>query len=161
MPYIHPHSLQWKRTFEAESDHIHKQVTIEIDLIHIGSTAVPGLMAKDCIDILGVVSQFDDGFKLNESLAKMGYESRGEYGIEGRHYFVKYKPQKIHLHVFAVGNVNIEKHLLFVKTLEDSPDRIKEFNQLKLDLLNQFPDNPKQYQKHKSSFYQSILNHES
>ncbi len=55
---------------------------------HIGSTAVPGLVAKPILDLLAGLEPLDvaPGVAAMEAL---GYEYLGEYGIPGREFFRK------------------------------------------------------------------------
>src|SRR5579862_585811 len=54
---------------------------------HVGSTAVPGLAAKPIIDIDVVVEADTDVSLAIERLAVLGYQHRGDLGIEGREAF--------------------------------------------------------------------------
>ena len=56
---------------------------------HIGSTAVPGMVAKPVLDIMPVVQDIRDLDDIEPAIARLGYEPRGEHGIPGRRYFVK------------------------------------------------------------------------
>ena len=51
---------------------------------HVGSTSVPGLAAKPVVD-LDVVVAAADVEKAVAAIGALGYEHRGNMGIEGRH----------------------------------------------------------------------------
>jgi GrpB-like predicted nucleotidyltransferase (UPF0157 family) len=54
---LHPHDPAWRDYFESERDRIRDLAGDElIGIFHIGSTSIPGLVAKPSIDILAVYS---------------------------------------------------------------------------------------------------------
>ena len=115
--YLHPHKEEWKAEYLRESELILLSYGKDIELHHIGSTAVRGLFAKDCIDILGIVENLSEVAVRKQHLIELGYDYKGSYGILGREYFSK-KSRKIHLHIFASGDVNIKKYLHFVEAMQ-------------------------------------------
>ena len=153
--YIFPHKTEWKSEFLKESNSILKAYGRGISLHHIGSTAVEGLYAKDCIDILGVVDNLTDVSCKVSGLSDIGFIHKGSYGIEGREYFSK-NQRKVHLHIFEVGDINIAKHLNFIQVMSDSLKLVSELNQIKLALHDKYPNNKELYQKEKESFYNEI-----
>jgi len=57
------------------------------DIEHVGSTAVPGLAAKPVIDLDVIVRTPSAVPHTISQLAALGYEHRGQLGIEGREAF--------------------------------------------------------------------------
>lgn len=47
------------------------------EIEHVGSTSIPGLMAKPIIDILVVVKSLTDIDQIEERVNKYGYTNRG------------------------------------------------------------------------------------
>lgn len=153
--YIFPPNPEWESEYRVESSTILTVYGEGIELFHIGSTAIPGLYAKDCIDILGVVNNIVEVQGKINSLVGIGYNHKGEYGIAGREYFSKSK-RKVHLHVFEKGSDEIDRHLHFVRIMQSTPSLIPKLNELKCKLHAQFPGNKEQYQKEKVYFYNEI-----
>ncbi len=112
--YLHQHNSNWKNQFNQQKKRLISLAQIQLSIHHIGSTAVVGLSAKNCIDMLGVVEDIKTVNSLSLPISQLGYESRGAYGIAGRRYFSKPTGPKCHLHVFGQGDPNIEKHLTYV-----------------------------------------------
>ena len=56
---------------------------------HIGSTSIPQMAAKPVIDILAEVKDILDADRFSPQLEALGYEAKGENGIEGRRFFQK------------------------------------------------------------------------
>ena len=153
--YLYPHNDEWKAEFENEKDAIISGYKGIIEIFHIGSTAVTGLYAKDCIDILGVVKDISQVSNFKKDLVKLGYTYKGEYGIAGREYFAK-KQRKVHFHIFQSGDLNIEKHLNFVKVMQDNTALITELNTIKQALHVKYPSDKDAYQNEKVYFYHRI-----
>ena len=153
-PYLFEHNPLWADWYLQTSQLIRSEVSVNIDLYHIGSTAIPNLMAKECIDILGVIENVETAKNLIEPLEKLGFEYRGEYGIKGRYYFAKKEPIKLHFHIFKKGSAEIKKHLQFIEVMSKAPELVQELNEIKRNLHSLYPNDKNQYQQGKSSFYQ-------
>jgi GrpB-like predicted nucleotidyltransferase (UPF0157 family) len=152
--YIYPYDKRWNFRYQAETSNLLQSSEVSIEFIHIGSTSINGLAAKNCIDILGIVDDIDDVHLVVESYETLGYEYRGEYGIVGRHYFSKRGEPKVHLHVCAAGHEQIARHLHFKNVMCSRPDLVSELNSLKLAL--QSSCSKREYQEQKISFYEKI-----
>lgn len=153
--YLFPHNKHWQSEFELEKQAIVSSFATDIEIYHIGSTAVKDLYAKDCLDLLGVVKNIAEVNEFKQGIVNLGYAYKGEYGIAGRAYFSK-KQRKVHLHIFQRGDQNIAKHLAFVNTMQGNAELIEELNQLKQALHAKFPHNKDAYQNEKACFYQRI-----
>ena len=152
--YILPHNPAWKDIFDSVSRAIREKVSIEIELHHIGSTAINNLSAKNCIDILGVIEDFEVGLTIIKPIEDLGFIYKGEYGIQQRHYFSKPGDPKIHFHICPRGHEQIQRHLHFVKVMRSSPNLIKELNEFKDGLARKF--SKEIYQVKKEPFYDKI-----
>ncbi|MEJ8474553.1 GrpB family protein [Roseibium algae] len=139
-PFVTPHDPLWKTAFEAEARAITSSLGDRyIALHHIGSTAIPGILAKPIIDLMGIVSDLDDLDLQSKSMESLGYEVMGPYGIDGRRYFRKITPagQRTHqLHVFTSGSPHIERHLAFRDYLRAHPRVAADYSALKASLTN-------------------------
>lgn len=151
--YIFPHEPSWKHHYKALAQQLLGVADIEFH--HIGSTSIPNLNAKNCIDILGVVEDFEVGRLLIKPFEALGYKYKGEYGIAGRHYFSKAGDTKVHLHVLPVGHEQINMHLHFKDVMTENSGLIEEFNDLKQSLSSQFSKDV--YQQKKAVFYEKII----
>lgn len=150
MPRLSPHRSDWAGVFMTEARAIRDVAGGAVALHHIGSTAVPDLLAKPVIDILGVADDRSAAEALARPLVASGYEAKGAYGIEGRWYFRRDDAdgrRLIHLHVFVVGSPHIERHLAFRDYLRAHPDRAAAYGALKRRLARA-PD----YQQAKAGF---------
>lgn len=154
--YLFPYNEAWPGEYLKQVQYIESACNGGLRLHHIGSTAVEGLFAKDCIDILGVVDELERVQYFIGPLATLGFEYRAEYGVPGRAYFAKAK-RKVHLHIFQTGNPNIAQHLRFVQLMTTRPDLVSKLNQLKCELAAKYPSDKDAYQREKAVFYQAIM----
>ena len=153
--YLFLHNKNWKSEYEFEERLLLTAYGNGLCLHHIGSTAIKGLDAKDCIDILGVVSDLSSVRDRVPSILKLGYEYRSAYGIQGREYFSK-SQRKVHLHIFREGDLNIGRHLHFVHVMKNSETLVNQLNNLKQELQSKYPNSRTDYQREKAGFYDEI-----
>lgn len=154
--YLFPYNSEWPEEYRKAEQAILAAYIGSIQLHHIGSTAIKGLFSKDCIDILGVVSDLRQVKASLSCLINIDFQYKGSYGIEGREYFSKKIPRKVHLHIFQEGNLNIKRHLGFVRIMKSSPDFIAKLNNLKIALQSKYPSDKDAYQNEKIFFYNEI-----
>ena len=89
------HNRNWSKVFQVESKRILDSLNIKsLKLFHCGSTAIPNIVAKPIIDIVGEINSINELDINKEKLINLGYEYKGEYGIEGRRFCVLYNEEK-------------------------------------------------------------------
>ncbi len=124
----------------------------------MGSTSVPGLIAKPVIDIcIGLQEPPPPGEAIIVALADLGYEHRGEHGIPGRHFFRKGAPRSHHLHVVLHGNDFWVRHLLFRDYLRAHPDEAEAYADLKRLLAIRHAGDREMYTDSKGPFIAGVL----
>lgn len=136
-----PHNPKWHEAFLNERSVLLNALDLQsLELVHCGSTSIPGIYAKPIIDILGGVSSVSDVDGKKETLEALGYEYKGEYGIPGRRYCTLYGEDKaisyVHLHIFEKTHYEFYKHLVFAHYLRSSKSALAEYEQLKFNLVN-------------------------
>ncbi|MDN4523095.1 GrpB family protein [Fictibacillus fluitans] len=136
-----PYSPSWETEYKKESSRLADILDrLLIDIHHIGSTSVRGLAAKPVIDLLPVVTDLSLVDDYNEKLIEIGYEPKGENGIEGRRYFQKGGDMRTHhVHIYESGDPEIERHLNFRDYLISHPQKAEEYSQLKGELARKYP----------------------
>lgn len=154
-----PFSPEWEALFKAESKNL-SQVLGEnlVDIHHIGSTAIPGMIAKPIIDILPVVKDIQEVDRLTSSLEALGYEAKGEFGMPGRCFFIKKQNGKrlFNVHIFEDGHKDIERHLRFRDYVRTHPDVAQSYSKLKQNLVKSSPDDMEKYCWGKEDFVKAV-----
>ena len=154
-----PHDSRWKAAFDSEALVLSRALGCARAAIHhIGSTAVPGLLAKPIIDCLVEVPDLSTVDLRTAQMEKAGYEARGENGISGRRYFRSRESRgqdRFHVHVFAAGSAAGRRHIAFRDYLLAFPEAAQDYGHLKAALAARGLDR-KSYQAAKSGFVASL-----
>ena len=155
---VSSYNEKWVQKFMEESEKLNLIFGNEIiDIHHIGSTAVPGLIAKPIIDIMPVVIDINNVDKYNTKMQEIGYEPKGENGIVRRRYFHKGGDNRSHhVHIFQIGSYEINRHLAFRDYLRSHPNEMKRYGELKEKLARQFPNDIESYINGKDYFVKDI-----
>jgi len=152
------YSPNWKDMYKEESEKIKNVLSdIIIDIHHVGSTAIPGIKAKPVIDILVEVKDIEGVDQHNHKMKELGYEVMGEYGIPKRRFFRKGGNNRTHhIHIFQVGNEEIERHVNFKEYLIAHPDKAREYSKLKEKLVNKYTYDVENYTNSNSDFIKEV-----
>lgn len=151
---VTPYQPQWASEFTQIALRIRCLVddaAIRID--HIGSTAVPGLSAKDVIDIQITVADLDEAERLTKPLIAMGFRQgtrfeydefhgKAETDLELRKLYMR-EPEgerRAHIHIREVGRFNQRYALLFRDYLRASEAVREEYELFKQRAAQVFPD---------------------
>lgn len=113
----------WPAMFEEEAGHVRAALTDRVLVLeHIGSTSVPGLIAKPCIDmVLGVADSADEPAYLPD-LDAAGFVLRVRQPEWNEHRVFKSERININLHVWSADSPEITRHLAFRDWLRSHPD---------------------------------------
>src|SRR5215510_6451868 len=113
---------------------------------HIGSTSIPGLLAKPIIDILVVLKETQTIDRFSVAMEQLRYRVRGECldaevpGTPGRFYFSKDTDgvRTHQVHACAVGHPEVADKLAFRDFLRAHPECASDYGSLKrrLAVLN-------------------------
>lgn len=125
-----------------------------LEVHHIGSTAVPGMLAKPIIDLMLGLRSFEAGAAIVEAMEQLGFEARGEFGIPRRHYFHR---EDVHVHAYAVGEGQWHDQLAFRDHLRGHPTAREEYAALKRDLQQRYRFDRVEFSNRKSQFVERIL----
>lgn len=153
---LSPPDPGWVQVYERERARLVSIATITA-IAHIGSTAVPGIIAKPVIDVAALVSGAADDPTLRSALEKVGYTAHGEYGLSGRQFFTLGDPPVVHLHVVATGSPHWRDWIDFRDYLRAHPAHAHRYEQEKIRLSNVYRDNRPAYTRSKAAFVSDIL----
>lgn len=154
-----PPNPAWPDLFAAEAFAVKAALpAVTSELLHIGSTAVPGMPAKPIIDLMAATTDLTTMDRQAHVLSALGYTAMGEFGVPGRRYFWKGLPRHSHhLHVFQEDSPHIIEHLAFRDHLRAHPADAERYANLKHALAKQFTFDPAGYTAAKSAFIRSVL----
>lgn len=156
---IEKYNPEWKKQFESETEILYpifsdKAISIE----HIGSTSVPGLAGKPTIDILITVENIKIADELSEKIESIGYKNLGDYINQGSRLFVKEEnnTRLVNLHVFATEHSHVKEMVDLRNYFRSHPEKMKEYNKLKFELVEKYPDDYDLYRKYKDEWMENL-----
>lgn len=154
-----PYSDEWPGLFTVEAVRLRSALAgILRDVQHVGSTAVRGLTAKPIIDFAIAVQTLDEDLEpCKKPLEDLGYEYKGEYGLPGRHFFVRGKPTVHHVHVVERGSEHWKNWLAFRDYLRLHEEVSEEYGSLKKELAKKYASDRDAYTAAKTSFIEEIV----
>ena len=157
---LRDHNKEWSNLFDKEANLISSKISDYIvDIQHIGSTAIPGTIAKPIIDMAVAIDDLSDVKKIIPLLQKIEYEYRGEQGIPDRHLFVKGDEEfrTHHLHLMLNTSYEWKKHILFRDYLRQHHSEAKQYSELKKKLATEFEFDREKYTNGKEEFILEII----
>ena len=154
---LHPHSPRWAEMARAETARLHGALgSVLMTVHHIGSTSIPGIMAKPIVDLIPVVSDLASLDKAMPHVEALGYECLGEFGLAGRRYCRRNDPvtgkRAYQLHCYADGWPDIDRHIAFADYLRFHPLVAKEYEAEKARAAALHPDNTFDYNDAKNDW---------
>ena len=143
-----PYDPKWSAMYEGEAAVIRNALGENaLVLEHIGSTSVPGLVAKPCIDILLGVADSADEDAYVPQLDAAGFVLRRREPDWHEHRVFKSERINVNLHVWTVGDGEIDRHLAFRDWLRSHPEDHDAYAAAKLRIaqgdfehMNQYAD---------------------
>lgn len=128
---------------------------------HVGSTSIPGMIAKPIIDFIIVIEKGSFP-KMKKLLEERGYFHKGDQGIQGREVFkltdesLKKAPPEHHLYVCVEDNQELNREIAFRDYLKVHEEDIKRLSNLKWSLAENFNNNKYPYMDGKDAMVKEI-----
>lgn len=163
----------WPREFESLTGVLAEALgSFALAIHHIGSTAIPGMIAKPTLDIdveLAPNAKLEDATAV---LASIGYDYEGDLGIVDRHAYRamsdavplclhRQRWPHHHLYVCPHGSRELERHLKFRDSLRNSDALRQEYIQIKRDTLRRAKGDRRVYADEKAqigeAFFRKVL----
>lgn len=154
---IHPYDPSWPERYERARETIVSALAgLDVHVEHIGSTSVPGLGARNGIDILiGLWASLDETAGVEACVERL-------QSIGFNHHFSQ--PGWTHLsgngcklHLTPIGSTLWSEQILFRDYLRRHPEAASAYERLKLDLTRQHGADGTKYVEDKTAFVRSIL----
>ena len=154
---IVPYQYDWPKKFKAEKEKLQEifgDKALEVE--HIGSTSIEGLLSKPIIDIVVMIQNHKNADEFTEPLAKIGY--RFDSSSTERHYYVKGNTVDYHLSIaYADRGGFWSRQILFRDYLRSHTEARDEYAKIKQDLLQKDPTGSDEYIGGNTDFVYRIL----
>ena len=137
---VQPYDAAWPSHFQRIKAFLESGVVgVDCTIEHVGSTAIPGMMAKPIIDVDIVIAPgtFPN---VKGRLEPLGYVHQGDLGVPKREAFdlvaaeAKGRLPEHHLYVCEEGVYELRKHLAFRDFMRRHPEWREKLNRLKREL---------------------------
>lgn len=156
--YLAEPDPKWPYFFEREARRVRKSLGDRVLLLeHVGSTSVPGLVAKPCVDLILCVADPADESAYVPDLEAAGYtvviREPEWYG----HRVLKGTEINLNLHVFAHGCEEVERMLRLRDHLRADADACARYAAVKKALAERDWDHIQDYADAKSEVIEELL----
>jgi GrpB-like predicted nucleotidyltransferase (UPF0157 family) len=155
-----PYEAGWENAFAVEASNLRAALgEVLIEIHHIGSTAIPGIVAKPVIDMLALCTSLVALDERRTTFEALGYEALGEFGIPGRRYYRKNSPdgsRSHQVHAFLADAPDAQRHLAFRDYLRAHPAAARQYSELKLALAAKWGTDIERYAEAKTAFVRGI-----
>ncbi|MEM8783341.1 MAG: GrpB family protein [Planctomycetota bacterium] len=157
---VMPHRAEWADGFAAEAARLRGALgPCCVAVHHVGSTAIPGIVAKPILDLLVEADAIEHVDARRDAVVALGYEAMGEYGLPGRRYFRQDDDRGVrthHVHAYAAGHPDVARHLAFRDFLRAHTQPAQAYSELKANLAAEHPDDMEAYIDGKDPFIQRV-----
>lgn len=158
---LHASDASWPARFGAERDRLLALFpAVLVEVRHIGSTAVCGLIAKPIIDILAGVESMAVAASLAPTLCQAGYTTSAEFnaGLTDRQWFMRWTDGRRthHLHVVVHGGSVWNQHVKFRDALRSSAALSERYAVLKSSLAGLHSNDREAYTDAKAGFIRAV-----
>jgi len=155
---IYPYCQKFAEAFKKKKQEI-DAIARDVEIHHIGSTAVRGLGGKGIIDILIGVKNWQGAEKLIAGLKQIGFD-HVHPKEEGKIFLSSIKESgrgDFHVHMVVIGSVAYRNFLAFRDYLRKHPKEAENYFKLKLIWHEEAKGERAVYTKMKNSYIKGIL----
>ena len=157
---LEEYDSSWPSRFEEEKSHL---LSIAGDwnygsIEHVGSTAVPNMLAKPVIDVMFGVKTLEESKPAIEILVANGYEY-WPYKADVMHWFCKPSDafRTHHLHLIPFQSPLWKERIRFRNLLRSDNTIASQYETLKRDLAAKYKEDRELYTEKKASFIRQAL----
>lgn len=137
---VSPYNPQWPATYAREEARIRAALGTRAHAVeHVGSTAVPGLPAKDRVDIDLIVADPAAEDAYVPALATAGYTLRTREPHWHEHRCLWNADHSVNLHVFGPDCDEFLRHVIFRDWLRAHPDDRRRYAARKFQVAAEHP----------------------
>jgi len=157
---LEEYNPKYKELFQQEKKKLMELLKDRIVQIeHVGSTSMPGIVAKPIIDIVVAIKDLSQIKEIEDILVKEGYIYRGPIESEcDRYQFLKGNSIKRDFHIYFT-TLNSEvwyDYVLYRDYMLSHEEDLKKYEALKKSLAKLYPNDRRNYLKHKQNFINEI-----
>jgi GrpB-like predicted nucleotidyltransferase (UPF0157 family) len=156
---LESHDPEWDKIYQKEETRLGDKLGSEAkDIQHVGSTAIPNLLAKPIIDIAILVDDLDIAEQWVKPLSELGYWYKGKQSdMPDRRFFAKGAESNRTVYLHVVNEAEFNRLIKFRNGLTNDPKLTKKYSELKQSLAKEHASNRELYTKAKAEFIEQVL----
>jgi GrpB-like predicted nucleotidyltransferase (UPF0157 family) len=159
---VEKYNMEWPRWFEEIKAFLGGEIAKAcLNIEHVGSTSIPGMIAKPIID-LNLVIEPGDWAKVKSQLEERGYHYEGDLGIKDRESFglsdeaIKKSLPTHHLYVTPKNSEELKRHIAFREYLKTHKEDRERLGALKWVLAEKYDNDKYPYMDGKDAMVKEI-----
>jgi GrpB-like predicted nucleotidyltransferase (UPF0157 family) len=156
-----PYQSEWIELYQKEAELLMDALgEIALHIEHIGSTAIPGMVAKPVIDMMVAIESFDQASEYIPILAELGYEYRAPDTVPERMFFAKECCPEVRTHHLNLSPLTSEfwkNQLAFRDYLRMHPQVALEYGDIKVNLAETYAQSKFLDREGKTEFVTKVL----
>jgi GrpB-like predicted nucleotidyltransferase (UPF0157 family) len=158
MVRLRAYTPRWAELFALEAPRIRAALgSLALDVQHVGSTSIAGLMAKPILDIAVGLEQLCNYPLCIGRLAALGYEHVPWQGLAANEVFAKGSRRTHLLHVVEHDGEKWRDYLKFRERLVSVPGLARDYEALKCNLASVHQADRAGYTAGKNTFIRGVL----
>ncbi len=153
-----PYDPQWPSQFLEYTKKI-RAVFGDLPIKHIGSTSVPGMSGKPCIDVLVLVENLEIVNTPHiHQMEQAGFEYAGEFVMPNSRLFRVIKDNTLlaNIHFFPSQHIHVKEMLDLRDYLRSHPKEVEAYSSIKNDLNKKYSNDYASYRKHKDEYMNGL-----
>ncbi len=152
---------EWPKLAASQIERLRTLEPTLVDAQHIGSTSVPGIIAKPVVDLVVLVRNIDELDRRRSDVEALGYGWHGEFGIEGRRFCTLDEPETgkrlVNLHCYRFDSDHARRQFIFRDYLRAFPEVAEAYSEEKRRAMALFPGNSTLYAEEKGGFIRDAV----
>lgn len=155
---VESYDSKWPARFEMYANKIRKIFGPEVQIEHIGSTSVPGMAGKPCIDVL-VTADMKTVESHAQELLAAGFVDAGEFVMKGSHLFRVMNGNEpiTNIHFFPPGHSHVVQMIAVRDFLRSHPEEVTAYSKIKNELFVNFSDDYSAYRENKDRYMYELI----
>ncbi|HBV01572.1 MAG TPA: hypothetical protein DEF00_04290 [Candidatus Taylorbacteria bacterium] len=153
-----PYDSDWPEQFEEYASKI-KNIFGDVQIEHIGSTAVPGMSGKPCIDVLVIVKDLKTAERHIRDMEQAEFEYSGPFVTEDSRLFRLIKDNVLYanIHFFPIGHPHNNEMISLRNYLRSHPEETKAYSNIKNELYSKYSNDYASYRKFKDEYMNDLM----
>lgn len=153
------HRDTWRREFSRLAVVLAQAIPGVVAVEHVGSTAIPGMAARDILDVEVIVDSVEDEAAFSAPLRRLGFRrfDPPDLAAAGLRLFVPDDGSgRVHVHVCERGSIQRRRHVAVRDYLRAHPDEARRYADVKREAARRAAGHRVAYSRAKDQYLQEL-----